>query len=373
MPAAGAREDSPLSFTRRALSATSRRRRAELADVHPHRWYRRLRTELTRLREEEPSYEVVAERDRDLAAEATAVGHHTTAFTGRAQARAQARALGGARLTYRPWGPHGAGAIVLALGLGLFGPLSNLVLVAALFLGLLGAGLFAVTRQAEVPLRRRDVVSVLVQGEARERWQQVPEGRCSLLRSDVGVVYAAEVFLSVDEERVDELGWPLRVELSNRCEAWAAPEDVDEHAGPLTGFVDALRAWTQLDADWTRYEVDQLQRELGANLARRQAYTRVLERLRAGDVRDRELARVERELAALDERMRAHADREDRSVTRSTRDPEASLEVRRPRRPVPRSPPPRRNPRRRPSPPSTNGGPGGGSSNPGSGDAVTRS
>lgn len=334
---------SPLSFTRRSLEANSRVRRTEIDDVHPHRFYRYLCRELEGLREE-GGYEVVGERSRDLRPEAAGIGQHTGVFTGRAQARAEVPALGEARITHRPWGPHGAVLVVLGLGVGLFGLLDGLLLLLAALLVAAGVGLFGLTREAKLPLRRRDVLSVFLQGEARERRSRTPEGHQFELAGEVEVVYAAEAFLIVDEDRVPELPWPVRAELSNRCDRWQQPQEVDRHAGAAMGFVDALRAWAQLDGAWTQRDVELLQRGLRGSLAVRQAYTDLLAARREADVRASELARVDRELSALHGRMRARAEHAAATTNGAggLSRPSPQLEVRRlPRRgarPPPRAP-----------------------------------
>lgn len=329
-PQASGEAASPLTFTRRALLANSRVRRSELRDVHPYRFYRQLRGELDELRADgEEPYLVVGERQRDLVSEAEGVGQRTGVFTGRAQARAETDALGGARLPYRPWGPHGALLVAVALGLGLFGLLDGWLLLAAGALGLAGVGLFATTDEAEIPLRRRDVISVGMQGEARERREATPTGHRFQLAAETDVVYAGEVFLTVDEERVPELAWPLRAELSNRTDRWSEPARPDGER-PVTGPLDALRAWAQLDGDWTRRDVELLQRGLRGSLADRQAYTELLDALRDTDARERELARVDRELAALEGRMQARAERTPSSPNGTDGEDDQRLTIRRP-------------------------------------------
>lgn len=355
-PQASGEAASPLTFTRRALLANSRVRRREVRDVHPHRFYRHLRGELDELRTDgEEPYLVVGERPRDLVSEAEGLGQRTGVFTGRAQARAETAALGGARLTYRPWGPHGALLIALASGLGLFGLLDGLLLLVAGALCLAGIGLFATTDEAEIPLRRRDVVSVGMQGEARERREATANGHRFQLSAETDVIYAGEVFLTVDEDRVPELGWALRAELSNRTARWSEPARPDDER-PVTGLLDALRAWAQLDGDWTRRDVELLQRGLRGSLTDRQAYTELLDALRETDVRERELARVDRELAELEARMQARVERGRASPDGTDGDGRRRLTIRRPpsrrdrgslqsalaRVPPPRTLPPRR-------------------------------
>lgn len=313
MPDAGGRNGtSPLSFTRRTLEQAARRRETDHEGVNPHKFYRALRSSLAELRgQRDPPYEVVGQRARDLQFDPDAAGDRTGAFTGRVQARSQTPALGPAVIDHRPWGPHGAGLVGLGVLILCFGLLSNPMVLLGAATTLLGIGLFSHTEEAEVPLERRDVLSALVEGEARETVQRTATGERSQLTAEMSVLYAADVFLTIPPDRVAELPWAVRAELANRRDRWKTelaggrePEPVD---GPAMGFVDALRAWTLLDGDWTRSRIQGLQRDVRRSLPKRQAHTELMSKLRPTDVRSRELDRLDRELAAWANDMQAYA------------------------------------------------------------------
>lgn len=307
---------SPLSFTRRSVEASARTRRSRFHDANPHRVYRLLRGQLTTLRE--GSLEAVGDRSRDLTEDAPAADR-AGAYTGRLQAHVESPSPAGARVRHRPWGPQGALLVALGVLVGLFGPLHAIIALAATALGLTGIGLFAVTREAEIPLVRRDVVTVLLRGEAAETEQTTPEGSQVRLAGEADVHYGGEPFLRVDEARVGDLGWPLRAELANRCARWQDPREAEPRPDEVaTSFLDALRAWTQLDPDWTRQEIDHAQHDLQANLPDRQAYAEVLAALRPTELRSDELARLEQDLAALAEAIEAQAGQAPDKQHRST-------------------------------------------------------
>lgn len=309
--AGGPNGSSPLCFTRRTLEQAACSRAAEHEGVNPHKFYRALREALTNLRgHRDPPYEVVGQRARDLTFDPDAAGERTGAFTARVQGRSQTPALGAAVLEHRPWGPHGAGLVGLGVLVLCFGLLSNPLVLLGTSIALLGVGLFAHTDEAEIPLERRDVVSALVEGEASETVTRTATGRRSDLAAEMGVLYAGDVFLTIPPSRVADLPWAVRAELANRRVRWSqALEDGREPEpgdGIATGFVDALRAWTLLDGDWTRRQIEDLQREVRRSLSMRQAHTELLSRLRPTDVRSRELERVDRELAAWANEMTAY-------------------------------------------------------------------
>lgn len=350
----GSDGSSPLTFTRRTLQAAARSLEAEYEGVNPHKFYRGLRSNLAHLRgHEDTSYDVVGQRSRDLRFDPEAAGERTGAFTARMQARSDTPALGDAIVEHRPWGPHGAGLTVLGLLVLVFGPLFAPLWFAGAGLALAGVGLFSIEREGRVPLERRDVLSVLVEGEARESTRRTGTGRRSELSAEMGTCYAGDVFLTIPPDRVPELSWSLRAELGNRRSRWAEALSTREphtaaDRGIATGFVDALRAWALLDASWTRARIEDLQREVRRTVPLRQAHTELLSRLRATDVRDRELDRLGREIETLANEMSAYAEQErvpsavDGAGTRDVIDGPASARARM----KPREPPLRPRPRR---------------------------
>lgn len=363
-----------LSFTRRALEDNSRVVEGTCEGVNHHRFYRRLRAALSRLREEEPAYRVAAERSRDLHVRPEAGGPRTTAFTGRLQAHAQTPAVGPAKIEHRPWAPHGALLVILGLLASLSGFLHGAGFAVAAGLVLVGSLAFTRRREVEIPLDRRDVVSVLFEGEAREDVRRTAEGHTAALAADVQLVYAAEVFLTVRADELANLEWPARAELGRRCEAWSSALEADDldpqpSDGPQVGLLDAFRAVAHLDPSWTRTEVRRLQRNIQGSLPRRQAYTRRLSHLRGTRVREEELERVGDELASLDAQMQALADREpprantggDEAAGGRDGQPAHVEHLARPdpRRPRGLHPPPPRTRARPPAPRRGNGGEGG--------------
>jgi hypothetical protein len=315
MPNRGGTTTSPLTFTRRALQGTSRSLDTENEGVNPHKFYRGLRAKLTQLRgHSDPPYEVIAQRARDLRFDPEAAGEGTGAFTARLQGRSQTRSLSPAQLVHRPWAPQAAGLVALGVLVACFGLLVGPLALLGLGLTVTGAALFTRTEEAQVPLERRDVISVLVEGEARESVRRRAGGRRCKLTAEMGVLYAGDVFLTIPPDEIDDLDWALRAELANRATRWEkALEDgppaqvADEVA---TGFVDAFRAWALLDGGWTRRRIRRLQREVRRSLAVRQAHTELLAGLRATHVRGRELDRLGRELETLANEMSAYAERE---------------------------------------------------------------
>lgn len=319
MPSPGSTAAPRLSFTRRTLRRTNRWLEQEHEGMNPHKFYRALRTRLARVadHEGEPDAraEVVGDRTRELLVDNGGAGLNTGVFTGRIQARSTLSTPDPARLRYRPWGPHGVASILLGGLVALFGPLHLLALVVGLVLVLAGVALFSQSRVGEVPLERRDVVSVLMQGESRENQRWTPAGQRSELTSEMDVVYGGEAFLTLDEARVNELPWALRSEIASRRTRWKQAFDgssrqppTDE--GPAMGFLDALEAWARLEGRWTGEELADWQRELRSNLPARQAYTQLLSRRRATDVREAELDRVGGTMEALAEEMRAYVESE---------------------------------------------------------------
>lgn len=303
-----------LAFTRRALEENSRLIRSEFEDVNPHAFYRRLRDKMDRLRREEPAYEVVAERSRDLAVRPEAGGQRTGAFTGRLQARAETPAVGPARIDYRPWAPYGLLLVLAGLLAGLAGFLHGAGFVLAAGLALGGILAFSRQRRAEIPLERRDVVSVLFEGETREIVHRTSDGDRARLQARGGLLYAGEVFLTIRDDAIDELDWPVRAELTRRCELWSTALEEDDlepapEEGPQTGVLDGLTAWAHLDPNWAEQEIAGLQEEIRGSLSRRQAYADRLSRLRGEEAREGELERLRRELASLDAQVRAYVDR----------------------------------------------------------------
>lgn len=317
MPSDGSPPSPRLSFTRRTLRCTSRWLEDGHEGMNPHKFYRALRSRLDRIhREQETDVQIVGERRRELQVGTGGAGLNTGVFRGRVQARASRPALGPARFEHRPWGPHGAFLIALGVGMALFGALHLLPLIVGLAMVAAGAWAFSRTETGEIPLRRRDVISVLMQGESRENQRWTPVGQRAELTSEMDVVYGGEVFLTVDEHGIDELPWALRSELANRCERWGTTLASDPRGVPSSqegvamGFLDGLKAWARLEGNWTRQQVEDWQRGLRASLPRRQAYAQLLSRRRETDVRETELDRVEDTMETVASEMRAYVARE---------------------------------------------------------------
>lgn len=351
----GAEGSSRLAFTRRTLEASHRSRASEHEDVNPHKFYRALRSRLADLRtHEDPAYDVVGEPERDLRFDADAAGRRTGAFTARAQARSQTPAIGDAIVRHRPWGPHGAALVALGLLVLSFGLLANLLIFAGAATVLAGVALFSRQAEGQIPLRRRDVLSVHLEGEAREQVRRSSTGHRCELTADIGILYAGDVFLTIPEDAIPELGWSLRTELANRRARWEqALEDggpIEHHEDPQTGFFGALGALIYLDGHRTKRRVEQLQRAVRRDLAVRQAHTQLMADLRAVDVRERELGLLEREIATVENEMHAFVERERfPPVVDPVQDaPVASVNG--DGRAKPRAPRPRREPAPRPRP-----------------------
>lgn len=308
-----------LSFTRRDVRRASRALRAEYEDVNPHAFYRGLWERLFDLRghEEDRRYEVEGERSRDLQVENPAVGERTGVVTGRMQATSNG-GVGRARIHHRPWGPQAAAATVLGLIVLPLGLVHGAFLLVGPLLILGGLAAFAHQREGEVPLRREDVLTILLEGEARENVRDTERGRRSELASDLGVVYTADVFLAIQEEGISELSWSLRTELAHRMTKWEqtiadrieheAPSSPVPQESPSVGFFDALEGWVQLDGEAITRDIQETQRRMRQHLAKRQAHARILSTLRQADVHDRELERVEAELETLENEMSAYVE-----------------------------------------------------------------
>lgn len=161
---------------------------------------------------------------------------------------------GTGRVNHRPYGPHGAMAIVVG-----FIFMIPTVFVSVL-VSVLGYLAYRRQRRTELPLASRDVLRVTA--------------------ADGAVTVALEGHLSIDEDRLLERGWTSRLAAVNYATHWhnvASGETVVRDADD--SVVGHFTAWAHRDPEGNVAEVRELQTAVAADPAERRAYTDVFAEL----------------------------------------------------------------------------------------------
>lgn len=195
-------------------------------------------------------------------------------FEGRLSA-VRGRAAEDGTIEYRPYGPHGAMAMLLGAIFALPSLFVTLALVVA------GYAVYRIERPADVPLERVTTVDVHVSETSPGSADREP-GSAGDGAATVRVVAAAEPGYAVDADRAGDLEWPHRKAILARVRDWsgrALSSDPELETGE-DAFFAHLNMWRNRNAESDVAAIDDEQRRAFADRERRAAYAaRVRKRL----------------------------------------------------------------------------------------------
>lgn len=309
-----------MQFDRQELRKASRFIEGDYSGINPRKFYRALRRKLGEIQEDgDFKYHITGDRDHHLEIRSEAVGDKTGVVTGRLRATSEQAPVGPGTTWFRPWGPYGAllsviGAFVTILGLQwmVFWVAGPLTVAAGLYL-------FAQEELGEIPLKSRDSIRTLIEGEVSEKTINTESGTRTEMSGSMSVIYSGDVFLEIPPEDFRDLSWSLRIEILSKLRVWEGRISKDD---PITskgtepqetsaGFVDCIRAFAQHDASWAARRLKRFQERLQGDFESRQEYAEILTGLLAApDVRDSELNKIVDELESLKGGMEVYVDRE---------------------------------------------------------------
>lgn len=315
-------------YTRQDLRKASRFVEGDYKGINPREFYRRLKRRLEEFQTQNDfKYETQGTQREDLQILSESVGEKTGRLEGRLSAESDWALLGAGSLEYRPYGPHGAMAIVVGLLLAVVGGLAEEIPVA--IVGVLatvgGIVLYLQTETGEFPVGRRDIVRVLLTGEVSEREiEDQTETRTDIF-ANMTVIYAGDTFVNafVDQiapslqDRVtpfEELPWTLQRELVTQVKRYHDRLVVEEQQyNPSTGFFDQLSAFTDRDTEEHRRTIKYIQDRVNNSFDHRMQYNELmLDQLgqEAQSNIDQQLDEINDELKELAEDMDVYVERE---------------------------------------------------------------
>lgn len=313
-------------YTRQDLRKATRFSEGDYRGINPREFYRRLKRRLEEVQTADDfKYETVGNQRSDLEIISENVGQKTGRIDGRLLAESEWGLLGTGTLEYKPYGPHGALAIVVGLLVGLFAGMAEEMSYAIVGVLAVVAGLFLYfkTDTGEFPVARKDVIRTLMTGEVSERTIEETDEERTDIFANMSVIYAGDTFVngytgrigpSVNAPQFDELNWVLRRAIVRQVKFWQNDIVVPEQRFDMQGeFVHHLSAWSDRDAEGHRRAIDDIQSDINASFGVRLRYTEELLDQLGAAIRDdvsEQQEEINAELEELAEDMEVYVDRE---------------------------------------------------------------
>lgn len=304
-------------YSRQDLRKATRFVEGDYKGINPREFYRRLKRRLEEFQvANDFKYQTYGEQRDDLNILSENVGEKTGRIEGRQIAESDWELIGNGSLEYKPYGPHGALAIVVGLLLTLVGGLSDNMQVAVVgILAVLGGGyLYFNTEVGSFPLVRRDVIRVLMTGEVSERTIEEDDETRTDIFANMSVIYAGDTLVNVYTGNMDEMDWTLRFALMNQTKRWYNSIVADDYQKSVDdGFFGYLGAWTDRSVKDQRQPIERLQADFKNSFELREAYTDTLLAELSEDMQkqiDEQHDELRGELEELADEMDVYVDRE---------------------------------------------------------------
>lgn len=289
------RKGRELAFSRQDLREATKFVEGDYSGINPRSFYRKLKRSLEEIQESDDfKYDTEGDHRKNLKIDSEDVGQKTGIVEGRLRASSKKWSqVGEGVLEYRPYGPHGAIGIVIGiccLLIGLSGGGAAWTML-AIISG--GAGIYGYLQKekGEFPIIRKDMIRVLVSGEASERTRESEEETRTDIFANMSVVFAGDVFVAVNPGGLEELDWPLRRELVKQVRTWhnQVVETEQEELTVEDGFLWELKGIVDRDADDHKEEIRDTQNRLVGNdeFSYRMEYGKLLEEQLPPEVQDK--------------------------------------------------------------------------------------
>lgn len=267
-------------YTRQDLRKATRFVEGDYRGINPREFYRRLKRRLEEFQvANDFKYQTYGDQREDLNILSENVGEKTGRVEGRQVAESDWELIGNGSLEYKPYGPHGALAIVVGLLLTLVGGLAPDMRVAALGIVAVLAGgyLYLNTEEGSFPLVRRDVIRVLMTGEVSERTIDDDDETRTDIFANMSVIYAGDTLVNVYTGDMDDMSWTLRFALMNQVKRWYNSIVAEDYRKDVSdGFFGHLGAWTSRSVRDHRKPIEELQADFENSFELREAYTDTL-------------------------------------------------------------------------------------------------
>ncbi|SNZ05040.1 hypothetical protein SAMN06269185_0757 [Natronoarchaeum philippinense] len=304
-------------YSRQDLRKATRFVEGDYKGINPREFYRRLKRRLEEFQvANDFKYQTFGDQRQDLNILSENVGEKTGRIEGRQIAESDWELIGNGSLEYKPYGPHGALAIIIGLLLAVVGGLSQDMRVAAVGIVAVLAGgyMYLNTETGSFPLVRRDVIRVLMTGEVSERTIEDADETRTDIFANMSVIYAGDTLVNVYTNDMDDMSWTLRFALMNQVKRWynsIVAEDYRKNVDD--GFFGHLGAWTSRSVRNHRQPIENLQADFKNSFELREAYTETLLDELSADMQaqiDDQHDEVRSELEELADEMDVYVDRE---------------------------------------------------------------
>jgi hypothetical protein len=326
-------------YSRQGLRKATRFVEGDYKGINPREFYRRLKRRLEEVQTANDfKYETRGDQRGDLQILSEEVGEKTGRIEGRLIAESDWELLGEGTLDYKPYGPHGALAIVLGLLVAIVGGVAQELAAASvgILVTVAGGYFYFKTDTGNFPLVRKDIIRVLMTGEVSERTiEDVDETRTDIF-ANMSVIYAGDTFVNVHTKSFNletlagdyhgdftDLAWPMRRALVKQVKRWTNEIVVEDQQVEINdGFLDHLSAWSNRNMESDRRTIDSLQSMINESFDVRLEYTETLLDQLSADVAEdikEQQQEIDQELQELAEDMDVYVERE--GLERTTQPP----------------------------------------------------
>jgi hypothetical protein len=282
------------SFNRQDLRKATKFVEGDYNGINPRSFYRKLKRGIEEIQNDYGfKYHVEGNQEQDLDISSEEVGQKTGVVKGRLRATSDWAKIGNGALEYRPYGPHGALAVVLGIVLLVVGFSGEQMALAGggVLVGL--AGLYGYTQKERdtFPIIRQDMIRTLMTGEVSERTTEAGNQTRTDIFANMSVVFAGDSFVAVDTGELETLDWTFRRELTNQVRRWnnQVVASAEEKVPVEDGFMWQLKGWLDRSTQSHRGTIEGFQTKLvrQAPFHYRMRYTTLLEEQLGPEMQDR--------------------------------------------------------------------------------------
>ncbi len=281
-------------FNRQDLRKATKFVEGDYNGINPRSFYRKLKRGIEEIQNDYGfKYQVEGNQEQDLDIASEEVGQKTGVVKGRMRATSDWAKIGNGALEYRPYGPHGALAVVLGIILVVLGFSGEQMALSGLGVILALAGVYGYSQKDRdtFPIIRQDMIRTLMTGEVSERTTEAGNQTRTDIFANMSVVFAGDSFVAVDTGELETLDWTFRRALTNQVRRWNndVVASAEEKVPVEDGFMWQLKGWFNRGVQSHRGTIEGFQTKLvrQAPFHYRIQYTKLLEQQLGPEMQDR--------------------------------------------------------------------------------------
>lgn len=310
------KEGQALNYSRQSLRKATKFVEGDYSGINPRQFYRSLKRSLEEIQEGgDFKYSTHGTQESDLEIKSEKVGEKTGRVKGRMMATSEPREVGKGQIEYKPYGPHGALALIVGGLLFIMGLTGSVELAILGIVSLIGGGyLYYQTDTGEFRVEREDIIRALMTGEVSERTIDAGEETHSDIFANMSVIYAGDALLNVSTTDIEEMDWTLRRAVVRQVNEWHNEVvEKEDRVSIERGFGAQLSAWSNRDLQSDRSTIVDRQSAIHNEFEKRIQYTEIVMSQLPNHVRD-ELSQhqdsILSELEELSDDMEIYVERE---------------------------------------------------------------